>query len=71
MKTTNTSQSVLVSLNDVCSMTSLSRTYINKMRAAGGFPAAVNLGEKRVAFVRAEVIEWIERRVAARTGRAA
>ncbi|MDF2811119.1 MAG: phage transcriptional regulator, AlpA [Microvirga sp.] len=56
----------LVSLNDVCRMTSLSRTAINIKRAAGTFPKAVALGEKRVAFVRAEVMAWIEERIAAR-----
>lgn len=57
----------LVSLNDVAKMTSLSRTAINKKRASGEFPQAVALGEKRVAFVRAEVIAWVEQRIAART----
>ncbi|MDO5896539.1 helix-turn-helix transcriptional regulator [Agrobacterium sp. Azo12] len=71
MKTNKTSQSVLISLNDACVMTSLSRTFINKMRAAGEFPTAVALGEKRVAFVRSEVVEWIERRISARAGRTA
>ncbi|MGA0564475.1 helix-turn-helix transcriptional regulator [Ancylobacter sp. VNQ12] len=56
----------LVSLNDVCKMTSLSRTAINIKRARGDFPQAVALGEKRVAFVRAEVIAWIDARIAAR-----
>lgn len=64
----------LVGLNDICAMTSLSRTSVNKKRAAGTFPQAVPLGERRVAFVRAEVVEWIESRIAARdtkAGRAA
>jgi prophage regulatory protein len=57
---------VLLSLNDVSALTSLSRTAINRLRAAGNFPAAVMLGERRVAFVRTEVLAWIESRVAAR-----
>ena len=61
----------LVSLNDVVKMTSLSRTAINIKRAAGTFPAAVQLGEKRVAFVRAEVLAWIDQRIAARDLRSA
>lgn len=56
----------LVSLNDVVKMTSLSRTAINIKRARGQFPAAVALGEKRVAFVRQEVMAWIDQRIAAR-----
>ena len=61
----------LISLNDVCELTSLSRTSINIKRAAGTFPQAVPLGEKRVAFVRAEVLAWIDERIAARDARAA
>ncbi|MPT25265.1 MAG: AlpA family phage regulatory protein [Starkeya sp.] len=56
----------LVSLNDVCKMTSLSRTAINQKRAAGTFPQAVPLGEKRIAFLRSEVDAWIEERIADR-----
>lgn len=61
----------LISLNDVCRLTSLSRTAINRARQAGRFPQAVNLGEKRVAFVRAEVEAWISERIAARRQKAA
>lgn len=61
----------LIALNDVCKMTSLSRTSINKARAAGAFPRAVPLGERRVAFVRAEVEAWIESRIAARDAKSA
>ncbi len=57
---------ILISLNDICAMTSLSRTAINKMRDAGRFPVAVSLGDRRVAFVRAEVMTWLEARIAAR-----
>lgn len=61
----------LVSLNDVCQMTSLSRTAVNIKRQRGEFPAAVSLGEKRVAFVRSEVDAWIDARIAARDLRSA
>ena len=57
---------ILISLNDICAMTSLSRTAINKMRDAGRFPVAVSLGDRRVAFVRAEVMTWLDARIAAR-----
>ena len=56
----------LVSLNNACRMTSLSRTAINRWRALGKFPAAVELGDKRIAFVRAEVLAWIQDRIAER-----
>ena len=56
----------LISLNDVCAMTSMSRTWINELRASGRFPKAVPMGSKRFAFVRTEVERWIEQRSAER-----
>jgi prophage regulatory protein len=61
----------LISLNDACELTSLSRTAINKWRALGQFPPAVPLGEKRISFVRSEVEEWIRDRIRARQPEAA
>lgn len=56
----------LISLNDACELTSLSRTAVNRYRSEGRFPQAVSLGEKRIAFLRSEVIAWIEDRINAR-----
>ncbi|MER9217822.1 AlpA family phage regulatory protein [Mesorhizobium sp. M0644] len=56
----------LVSLNDCCRLTSLSRTAINRWRSLGMFPSAVALGEKRIAFVRSEVEQWVRDRIAER-----
>ncbi|WP_292894490.1 helix-turn-helix transcriptional regulator [Nitratireductor sp.] len=61
-----TEKPALISLNDACRLTSLSRTAINRARQAGRFPQAVCLGEKRVAFVRSEVEQWIADRIASR-----
>lgn len=56
----------LISLNDACRLTSLSRTAINRYRNEGRFPQPVPIGFKRIAFVRAEVAAWIEARIAER-----
>ncbi|MQU69118.1 helix-turn-helix transcriptional regulator [Sinorhizobium meliloti] len=56
----------LISLKDTCSLTSMSKTMIHRLRSEGRFPAAVTLGEKRIAFVRSEVHDWIDGRIAAR-----
>lgn len=56
----------LISINEACRVTSLSRTGIFKLRSQGRFPEAVPLGEKRVAFVRDEVRAWVEQRIAER-----
>lgn len=61
----------LVSISQICAMTSLSRTAINAHRAAGTFPKEIPLGERRIAFVRAEVEQWIADRIAAARARAA
>jgi prophage regulatory protein len=47
-------------------MTSLSRSTVNLYRFRGDFPVAVPLGDRRVAFVREEVMAWIDQRIAGR-----
>lgn len=61
----------IISIKTAAAMTSLSRPAINSLRAAGHFPAAVQLGERRIGFVRTEVVDWINSRIAARNVRAA
>jgi prophage regulatory protein len=39
---------------------------LNRYRSEGRFPAAVALGDKRVAFVQSEINQWIDARIAAR-----
>lgn len=58
--------SQLISMKEACRMTSASRTWLNLLRSQGKFPKAVPLGDKRVAFVRAEVQQWIADRIAGR-----
>lgn len=62
----NDNTPMLISLNDACTMTSMSRSMLNRYRAEGRFPVAVELGDRRVAFVRAEVKQWIATKIAAR-----
>lgn len=66
MTTAANDNEVLISINRVCEMTSLSRTAINKIRFAGRFPKEVVLGERRVGFVKTEVLAWIDQRIAMR-----
>jgi prophage regulatory protein len=68
MSITNPSagEPMLVSVKTACALTSLSRTMLNRYRAEGRFPAAVPLGDKRIAFVKSEVANWITARIAAR-----
>lgn len=56
----------LISLKDTCALTSMSKTMILRLRGEGAFPAAVQLGEKRIAFVREEVEAWIDAKIKGR-----
>lgn len=55
-----------LSLKQVCELTSLSRTAINNWRESGKFPAPIELGERRLAFRRSEVLQWMADQVARR-----
>ena len=55
-----------LSMRRVLDITSLSRTQIYRLQAAGSFPKSVPLGTSRVAFVESEVEEWIADRIAER-----
>jgi len=56
----------LMSLKEASTTTSLSRTMLSILHRADMFPKPVSLGERRIAFVRAEVEAWIDQRIAAR-----
>ena len=66
MTSANDNFPTLISLNEACRLTSMSRTMLNRYRAESRFPIAVDLGDRRVAFVRSEVAAWIEQKIAAR-----
>lgn len=53
----------LMAPKEAATATSLSRTLITLMASEGAFPQPVKLGERRIAFVRAEVEEWIDARI--------
>lgn len=59
-------QSPLMTVAEVARFTTYSRTQIFKLRAEGKFPRAVPLGEKRIAFVRDEVEQWYQAKLADR-----
>lgn len=71
MTADNDNVPLLISIKDAATMTSLSRPQINVLRGRDEFPQAVPLGERRIAFVRSEVIQWATDRIAARPARAA
>lgn len=59
------SEPILISMNDACALTSLSRTAILRLVDADRFPPKIDMGTgRRFAFNRADVKEWTERRLA-------
>ncbi len=50
--------------------TGVSRAFINRARAEGEFPMSVQIGPKRIGFVEAEVNQWIQERIDARSNAA-
>ncbi|MEH6585699.1 MAG: AlpA family phage regulatory protein [Halioglobus sp.] len=46
----------------------LCRAKLYEMMGRGEFPQSVNLGPRAVAWIAAEVLEWVEDRIAQRTG---
>lgn len=59
----------LISMKQASSLTSLSRSTIGRLCAEGRFPAAVPLGQRRFAFVRSEIDQWIAKRIEERSTR--
>jgi len=56
-----------ISLRDVLTRTSLSKTHTYRLINAGEFPRPVPLGPRRVAFIEREVNDWLLSRVEARS----
>ena len=53
----------LTRLNEVKTLTTLSRSSIYKKIAEGSFPKPIKLGDRAVAWLEHEVIQWIENRI--------
>jgi prophage regulatory protein len=62
-----TSEPCLIRFAEVRKRTGVaSRAHARKLEARGAFPAAVNLGERAIAWVEAEIDEWVRQRIAER-----
>lgn len=60
----------LIRLKEVMQTTGLARSTIYKVMKSGGFPQAVPLGKRSVAWLEAEVQEWVSARISERGERA-
>lgn len=59
------SPTVLLSIKDVCARVSLARSTVYRLADEGKFPRPVEITPGRVAWVEAEVADWIRARIAA------
>lgn len=50
----------LIRLKEVINLTALSRSSIYKKMNDDEFPKSVSLGDRAVAWIESDVIEWIE-----------
>ncbi len=55
-----------LSVNDVLDRLAISRSLLLKLRATPDFPKEVPISEKRLGFVEAEILAWMEGRIALR-----
>ncbi|WP_086982415.1 AlpA family transcriptional regulator [Vibrio aphrogenes] len=55
-----------IRLKEVITLTSLSRSSIYKFMNEDQFPKSVSLGDRAVAWIKEEVEEWIEMKIAQR-----
>ncbi|RWD17009.1 MAG: AlpA family phage regulatory protein [Mesorhizobium sp.] len=56
----------LIGVREVMKRTSLSLTFIKRLRKANAFPRAVPLGDRRIGFLEREINDWLDGKVAAR-----
>ncbi len=56
----------LIRMKKVLEMTGLGKTSVYDLLNAGNFPKSVPISERSVAWVEAEVQQWIDERIAAR-----
>ncbi|MEW9617438.1 AlpA family phage regulatory protein [Shinella sp. S4-D37] len=67
MKHDNDNVPRLMSPKEAAASTTMSRVLLSLMAKEGRFPCPVKIGERRTAYVRAEVEAWIDRTIAARS----
>jgi prophage regulatory protein len=68
---TRTDTVALLRLPEVRQRTGLSRSSIYALAARGEFPRPISLGRRSVAWVDAEISQWVSDRIRAARGEAA
>lgn len=58
----------ILRLKEVTKLTTLSRSSIYRLMSDEEFPTSIKLGDRAVAWLEAEVEQWIEERIASSKG---
>jgi prophage regulatory protein len=56
----------LISSDEIRNWAPYSLNHIRRLEASGDFPRRVRIGPNRVAWIRGEIDDWVEQRIAAR-----
>ena len=65
---THTTKPELIVADEIAQRIPYSQNQLRRLEAQGCFPKRVRIGANRVAWIRAEIDEWIEARMNARNG---
>lgn len=57
------SPTVLLSIKDVCARVSLARSTVYRLADEGKFPRPIEITPGRVAWIEAEVADWVRARI--------
>ena len=68
---THTTTPELIVADEIALRIPYSQNQLRRLEAQGSFPIRVRIGANRVAWVRAEIDDWIEARMNARNGEVA
>lgn len=66
MKNHNDNKPRLMSPKEAAEATTMSRVLLARMAKENRFPQPVQIGVKRIAFVRSEVTDWVQGKIDAR-----
>jgi len=59
----NQSTPRIISLREVLSRTSMSRSAVYALQKQGEFPKSVSITERRVGFVESEIDDWLKAKI--------
>jgi prophage regulatory protein len=65
MSNDTSSSKALISRDEVLDLTSLSYSQVVRLERRGEFPRSYKIGDRRVAYLRREILDWINSKLTA------